>query len=49
MAKKQNSKYNVALDAINELFSDTDVSQEDTKRSLEALKDEIEILIDTLP
>ncbi len=40
--------YELALKAIQELFGDTSVPQEDTKVSLNTLIGEIEILIDTL-
>ena len=40
--------YEAAKRAINELFCDTSVSQGETKRSLQALKDEIDIHMETL-
>jgi len=40
--------YKKALEAIKELFSDTSVNQEETVRQLEALKDEIDIMIESL-
>jgi hypothetical protein len=40
--------YEEAREAIRKLFGDTSVPQEDTKRSLQAIKDEIDIYIDTL-
>ena len=40
--------YQAALNAINELFGDTSVSKETTRDSLEALRDEIEILLESL-
>ncbi len=40
--------YEAAKRAINRLFSDTSVSQGETKRSLKALRDEIDIYMETL-
>ena len=40
--------YEQALAAITALFSDTSVSQSETKKQLESLSEEIDILIDTL-
>ncbi len=40
--------YERAREAVGELFRDTSVSQEDTKRSLQAIRDEIDIYMDTL-
>ncbi len=40
--------YEEARDAIAKLFGDTSVSQEDTKRSLQAIRDEIDIYMETL-
>lgn len=40
--------YDIALEAINELFFDKSVSQEMVKENLEALISEIQILIDSL-
>jgi hypothetical protein len=40
--------YDEAREAIRRVFGDTSVPQEDTKRSLQALKDEIDIYMDTL-
>ena len=42
------SLYEQALQAIRDLFGDTSVSQEETKRDLRALKDEIGSMIDSL-
>lgn len=36
--------YQQALDAVNELFSDTSVSKQDTLNSLNALIEEIEVM-----
>lgn len=43
-----NSLYEAALDAIKRMFNDRSVSKEEAKRNLQALKDEIDILIDSL-
>lgn len=40
--------YKQAKEALNKLFSDTSVSQSETKRSLTALRDEIDIYLDCL-
>lgn len=40
--------YKKAMDAINELFSDTSVSKEETLRSMNALIGEIEMLKEAL-
>lgn len=40
--------YEKAMEAIRNLFGDTSVPQEDTKRSLQAIKDEINIYMETL-
>ena len=40
--------YKEALDAINELFADRSVSTEKAEENLKSLRDEIEILIDSL-
>jgi len=37
-----------AIAAIRELFADTSVSRATTKRNLESVRDEIDILLDTL-
>ena len=42
------SLYEKAKQAIMDLFGDTKVSQAETKRNLNALISEIEILLDTL-
>lgn len=41
--------YDKASDAIVKLFHDTSVDVEQTKSNLEALMDEIQDLLDTLP
>ena len=41
-------KYEKALKAIKELFSDASVSQQDTIVSLEALIEEISIMVDAI-
>lgn len=41
-------KIAVALDAINALFSDTTVSQAETRDALLELKEEIELLLEAL-
>jgi hypothetical protein len=41
--------YKEALEAVKRVFSDTSVSVEETRFSLETLKDEINNLIDCLP
>jgi hypothetical protein len=38
-----------AQDAINDLFSDRSVDQSQTRRSLEELRDEIDVMLETLP
>lgn len=38
-----------AMDAINELFSDTSVTTAETRASLEILIEEIQTLLSTLP
>lgn len=43
------AKYEAALDAVQQLFSDTSVAPEITREDLETLRDEIETMIDTLP
>lgn len=40
--------YKKALDAIKELFGDDSVGQSKARENLEALKDEIDVMIDTL-
>lgn len=40
--------YEIAMDAIRELFGDTSVTPQQTKENLEALIDNIQIMIDTL-
>lgn len=40
--------YEKAIDAINDLFSDTSVSKEDAKGNLQGLLDEIAILMQSL-
>lgn len=45
---KNQELYNAALEAITRLFSDDSVSQAEARRNLKALRDEIDILIDTL-
>ncbi len=40
--------YERAREAIRELFGDTSVPQEDTTRSLQAIRDEIDIYMETL-
>ncbi len=41
-------KYEKALEAINEVYSDKSVSAEETIDSLNGLKDEIDVFIDAL-
>lgn len=48
MGEIHDKKVNAALEAINEVFSDTSVSQGDTKISLNSLVDEIAIMTETL-
>jgi hypothetical protein len=48
MGEIHDKKVSAALDAINEVFSDTSVSQGDTKISLNSLVDEIAIMTETL-
>ena len=43
------SYYEAALRAIKRCFSDTSVPVEETRCNMQALKDEIDILIDSLP
>lgn len=40
--------YDIALEAIKEVFSDTSVPQEDTALNLSGLRDEIDIMLETL-
>ncbi len=40
--------YEGAIDAINELFSDTSIPKEETARAMDALIDEIELLKESL-
>lgn len=40
--------YDLALEAITKLFSDTSVSRSTAKENLENLKDEINVLLSTL-
>ena len=40
--------YKVALTAIQDIFSDTSVTREATAESLRGLRDEIDILLETL-
>ena len=40
--------YEKALDAIQELFGDDSVSQSRARKNLGALKDEIDVMIETL-
>lgn len=40
--------YEGALKAVTTLFSDTSVSKEKAKENLESLRDEIDIMIDSL-
>jgi len=49
MGKKHDSLYEDAKEAINRLFTDTSVPPSQTRESLEALREEISNLIDTLP
>lgn len=48
MGEIHDKKVEAALEAINEVFSDTSVSQVDTKTSLNSLVDEIAIMTETL-
>lgn len=41
--------YKEALEAIKRVFSDTSVSAGQTRISLETLKEDIDVLIDSLP
>jgi len=41
--------YDLALKAIERLFGDTSVPQDTTRRSLNALRDEVQIKLDCLP
>lgn len=45
---KNDDLYEKALDVINDLFYDQSVSSEQAKNNLENLKEEIDLLIDTL-
>jgi hypothetical protein len=40
--------YKRALDGIKEMFSDTSVPQEHTWRSLQSLRDEIDVMMEAL-
>lgn len=42
------TKARIALAAINDVFSDTSVSREKTAEDLQWLRDEIDILLETL-
>lgn len=42
------TKYDLAMDAIREVFGDTSVSVDETRDNLSSLVSEIEILLDTL-
>ncbi len=47
--ERSNDKlFKSAMRAINDLFSDTSVSRKKAQNNLKALKDEIDILMDTL-
>ncbi|MCZ7862751.1 hypothetical protein O9X98_15355 [Agrobacterium salinitolerans] len=46
---KSDKLYEEARQAIQRVFGDTSVSAGQTRNTLEALKDEIETLIETLP
>lgn len=48
MGEIHDKKVSAALEAINDVFSDTSVSQGDTKISLKSLVDEIAIMTETL-
>ena len=48
MSDLHESLVGLAIDAIKEVFSDQSVSQGETKRSLQSLADEIEVMMDTL-
>ena len=43
------SEYDKAMKAIRNLFGDTSVDPLETRRDLEALRDEIEMKLDILP
>lgn len=49
MASTSDTNYEAARAAAQKIFSDTSVSPRETRNSLEALKDEIETWIETLP
>ena len=40
--------YKEAMAAINRLFSDMSVSKDEARKNLEGLKDEIDLLLDSL-
>lgn len=42
------AKYDLAIEAIKNLFSDVSVAKETTIQNLNGLKDEIDLLIDSL-
>ena len=42
-------EYEAALEAINKVFSDQSVSQQETRKSLQSLRDEIDVMLDSLP
>lgn len=48
MSNLHDALYKDAIDAINHLFFDQSVSVEETKNSLETLKEELDVLIDTI-
>ena len=44
----QHPKYETAKKAIDEIFADLSVSQEETRDTLKELRDELDILIDAI-
>lgn len=42
------TKFEKAKQAVNDLFSDTSVDADTTRRRLQELKDEIDIMLDSL-
>lgn len=49
MASTSDRLYDSAFQAVQRLFSDTTVTAAETRTSLEALKQEIDNLLETLP
>jgi len=48
MNAENEAKYQRALNAINDLFSDTTVDKSEAAENLQGLRDEIDLLLDSL-